>query len=46
MKRFSELEQRLDMLQNFFLKEISDLRPEMKDLIQTKVTANTGQASN
>ena len=34
------------MLQNFFLKEISDLRREMKDLVRTTVTANTGQASD
>ena len=34
------------MLQNFFLKEISDLRREMKDLIRTTVTANTGQVSD
>ena len=34
------------MLQNFFLKEISGLRCEMKDLIQTKVAANTGQVSD
>ena len=27
-------------------KEISDLRREMKDLIRTTVTANTGQVSN
>ena len=44
--QFSELEQRLDMLQNFFLKEISDLRCEMKDFIRTAVTANTGQVSD
>ena len=44
--RFSELEQRLDMLQNFFLKEISDLRREMKDLIRTTVTADTVQVSD
>ena len=37
--RFSDMEQRSDMLHNFFLKEISDLRREMKDLIQTKETA-------
>ena len=39
--RFSELEQRLDMFQNFFLEEISDLRLEMKDLIRTIITTNT-----
>ena len=44
--QFSELEQRLDMLQNFFLKQISDLRREMKDLVRTTVTANTGQVSD
>ena len=44
--RFSQLEHRLDMLQNFFLKEISSLRREIKDLIRTKVTANKGQISD
>ena len=34
------------MLQNFFLKEISDLRREMKDLIRTTVTADTIQVSD
>ena len=42
----SEKEQRLDMLQNFFLKEFSDLRREMKDFIRVIVTANTGQVSH
>ena len=37
--RFLDMEQRSDMLHNFFLKEISDLRRDMKDLIQTKETA-------
>ena len=44
--RFSELEQRLDMFQNFFLEEISDLRLEMKDLIRTIITTNTCQVSD
>lgn len=30
----------------FFLKEISDLRLEMKDLIQTKVTASIDHVNN
>ena len=44
--QFSELEQRLDMLQNFFLQETSNLRREMKDLIRTTFTANTDQVSD
>ena len=44
--QFSELEERLDMLQNCFLKEIFDLRREMKDLIRTTVTADTVQVSD
>ena len=44
--QFSELEERLDMLQNCFLKEIFDLRCEMKDLIRTTVTADTVQVSD
>ena len=34
------------LLYNFFLKEMSDLRREMKDLIRKKVTANTCQVSD
>ena len=34
------------LLHNCFLKEMSDLRREMKDLIRTKVTANTCQVSD
>ena len=44
--QFSELEQRLDMLQNFFLKEKSDLRRKIKGFIQTKVAANIGMTTN
>lgn len=34
------------MLQNLFLKEISDVRREMKDFIRTKITSNTDQVSD
>lgn len=33
-------------MQNLFLKEISNLRREMKDLVRNKVTADTGQVSD
>lgn len=44
--RFSELQQKLDVLQNFFIKKLSDLKPEMKDLVRTEVSVNTDQFSD
>ena len=34
------------MLQNFFIKKLSDLRREMKYLVRTEVSANTDQFSD
>ena len=44
--RFSELSTEVRCYKSFFFKEISDLRREMKDLIQTKITANTNQVGD